>query len=68
MKHFFFLGYDGKLLKSEISPVTFLDKRFLNPRPKETVVLRQWERWKQKIGFIKRVDKTWITTVKDLES
>ena len=68
MKHFFFLGYDGKLLKSEISPVTFLDKRFLNPLRKETVVLRQWERWKQKIGFIKRVDKIWITTVKDLEN
>ena len=51
---FFFLGYDGKLLKSEISPVTFLDKRFLKTP--------------QKIGFIKRVDKGWITTVKDLES
>ena len=25
--------------------------------PKETVVLRQWERSKQKFGFIKRVDK-----------
>ena len=24
--------------------------------------------WKQKFGFIKRVDKGWITTVKDLES
>ena len=24
---------------------------------KETVVLRQWERSKQKFGFIKRVDK-----------
>ena len=35
---------------------------------KETVVLRQWERWKQKFGFIKQVDKGWITTVKDLES
>ena len=35
---------------------------------KETVVLRRWERWKQKFGFIKRVDKGWITTVKDLES
>ena len=34
----------------------------------ETVVLRQWERSKQKFGFIKRVDKGWITTVKDLES
>ena len=35
---------------------------------KETVVLRQWERSKQKFGFIKRVDKGWITTVTDLES
>ena len=35
---------------------------------KETVVLRRWERAKQKFGFIKRVAKGWITTVKDLES
>ena len=35
---------------------------------KEIVVLHRWERWKQKFGFIKRVDKGWITTVKDLES
>ena len=35
---------------------------------KETVVLRWWGRSKQKFGFIKRVDKCWITTVKDLES
>ena len=35
---------------------------------KETVVLRRWERSKQKFGFIKWVDKGWITTVKDLES
>jgi len=35
---------------------------------KETVVLRRWEREKQKFGFIKRVDKGWITTVKGLES
>ena len=34
----------------------------------ETVVLRRWERSKQKFGFIKRVDKGRITTVKDLES
>ena len=33
---------------------------------KETVVLRRWERSKQKFGFIKRVDKDWITTVKGL--
>ena len=30
---------------------------------KETVVLRRWERSKQKFGVIKRVDKGWITTV-----
>ena len=35
---------------------------------KETVVLRRWERSRQKFGFIKQVDKGWITTVKDLES
>ena len=35
---------------------------------KETVVLRRWGRSKQKFGFIKWVDKGWITTVKDLES
>ena len=33
---------------------------------KETV--RRWERSKQKFGFIKRIDKGLITTVKDLES
>ena len=31
---------------------------------KETVVLRRWERSKQKFGFIKRVNKGEITTVK----
>ena len=35
---------------------------------KETVVLCRWEGSKQKFGFIKRVDKGRITTVKDLES
>ena len=35
---------------------------------KETVVLRRWERSKQKFGLIKRDDKDEITTVKDLES
>ena len=35
---------------------------------KETVVLRWWERSKQKFGFIKRVDKGEIIIVKDLES
>ena len=43
-----------------------LSKEFLVS--KETVVLRRWERSKQQFGFIKRVDKGWITTVKDLES
>ena len=31
------------------------------------MVLRRWERSKKKFGFIKRVDKGEITTVKDLE-
>ena len=35
---------------------------------KGTVVLRRWESGKWKLGFIKRVDKSQITTVKDLES
>ena len=40
-----------------------------NPaKSKDTVVLRRWGRSKQKFCFIKRVDKCWITTVKDLES
>ena len=35
----------------------------------ETVVLRRWERSKQKFGFIKKgIDKGRITTVKGLES
>ena len=33
----------------------FLDHEFLVS--KETMVLRRWERSKQKFGFIKRVDK-----------
>ena len=49
-------------LKIELS---FFDKFLVS---KETVVLRRWERSKQKFGFIKRVDKGEITTVKDLES
>ena len=40
---FFVLGYDEKLLKSEISLATFLEKKSLKTSPK--------------IGFIKRVDK-----------
>ena len=35
---------------------------------KETAVLHRWERSKQKFGFVKRVDKGLITTIKDLES
>jgi len=31
------------------------------------VVLRRWERSKQKFGFIKRVDEGWVATVGDLE-
>ena len=46
--------------------VSLIDNKFLVS--KETVVLRRWERSKQKFGFIKRVDKGEITTVKDLES
>ena len=34
---------------------------------KETVWQRRWES-ETKFGFIKRVDKGWITTVKDLEN
>ena len=34
---------------------------------KETLVLRLWERSRQKFGFIKRVDKGWISTVKDFK-
>ena len=37
------------------------------PVSKETLVLRRWERSKQKFGFIQRVDKGLITTVKGLE-
>ena len=40
--------------------------KFLNS--KETVVQRRWESETWKFGFIKRVDKGRITTVKDLES
>ena len=35
---------------------------------KESVVLRQRESENWKFGFIKWVDKGWITTMKDLES
>ena len=52
--------------KSSITRQTRIINEFLVS--KETVVLRRWERSKQKLGFIKRVDKGWITTVKDLES
>ena len=46
-------------LKRQLSQFEFLVS-------KEIVVLRRWERSKQKFGFIKRVDKGRITTVKDL--
>ena len=34
---------------------------------KDTVVLRQWDSQTRKFAFIKRVDKSRIITVKDLE-
>jgi len=46
-------------------PDSWLVHGFLVSR--ETVALRRWERWKQKFGFIKRVDKSWIITVKGLD-
>ena len=52
-------------------PAPLLGKHIMTDKflvSKETVVLRRWERSKQKFGFIKRVDKGEITTVKDLES
>ena len=45
VEHFVYCGY----------LVMFPDDEFLVS--KETVVLRRWERSKQKFGFIKRVDK-----------
>ena len=59
---------ENKDLKREVKSLkeTLNESGFLVS--KETVVLRQWGRSKQKFGFIKRVDKCWITTVKDLES
>ena len=53
-------------MHSESIAMLLTDNEFLVS--KETVVLRRWGRSKQKFGFIKRVDKGWITTVKDLES
>ena len=53
----------GQIHKAQSTP---LNNKFLVS--KETVVLRRWERSKQNFGFIKRVDKGDITTVKDLES
>ena len=54
------LNYNGK----KILYVTIFSKIQLTTRKlneflvsKETVVLRRWERSKQKFGFIKRVDK-----------
>ena len=64
-------GKDVILLQGYLSPsrkskVFFTWNKFLVSE--ETVVLRRWERSKQKFGFIKRVDKDEITTEKDLES
>ena len=58
--------YAPVLFMNKIANFTAIENEFLVS--KETVVLHQWERSKQKFGFIKRVDKVWITTVKDLES
>ena len=55
-----------RLEKRKLIRCTLIFDKFLVS--KETVVLRRWERSKQKFGFIKRVDKGEITTVKDLES
>ena len=52
--------------RSSIQNLSFKSYKFLVS--KETVVLRRWERSKQKFGFIKRVDNGEITTVKDLKS
>jgi len=49
-----------------MADIRILIDRFLIS--KETVVLRRWERSKQKFGCIKQVDKDWTTTVEDLES
>ena len=57
----FWLAHRIKITDMQMINIEFLV-------PKETVVLRQWERSKQKFGFIEWVDKGWITTVEDLES
>jgi len=69
-------GYSYQILSSnwnwKISRVLWMaDIRILIDRfliSKETVVLRRWERSKQKFGCIKQVDKDWTTTVEDSES
>ena len=64
----------GKLAQVIVGPYRLLGRergvQYINGFlvSKETVVLRRWGRSQQKFGFIKRVDKGWITTVKDLES
>ena len=55
----------GFILRKKVAVLWYVNKFLVS---KETVVLRRWERSKQKFGFIKRVDKGEITTVKDLES
>ena len=59
--------HHGRLFSSDRDDSSDSDD-YLETGLKETVVLRRWERSKQKFGFIKRVDKGRITTVKDLES
>ena len=57
---------DKQYAKCQQDKICRFPNRFLVS--KEIVMLRRWERRKQKFGFNKRVDKGWITTVKDLES
>ena len=61
----------GKLIKSTqniLNLVIVKVESLKYQNSKETVVLRQWESETWKFGFIKRVDKSQITTMKDLES
>ena len=57
-------GFQKLLGSSHRSNLKEVNKSLVS---KETVVLRRWERSKQKFGFIKGVDKGEITTVKDLQ-
>ena len=66
-----FLSISQLTYNMYIEDVFFITRLLYNIKKflvsKETVVLRLWDRSKQKFGFIKRVDKGEITTVKDLE-